>query len=93
MAANEINLTVSPVKSISLTVEPDQVPVPMQMEQLRVVYDSPYPNYTGPTSVTPSAQAQTLHTKDTALLSDITIGAVPNNYGLITWDGTRIHVT
>lgn len=93
MAVNEIDLTVSPVKSISLTVEPDQVPVPMQMEQLRVRYESPYPDYTGPTSVTPSAQAQTLHTKDTALLSDITIGAIPQNYGLITWDGSTLTVS
>ena len=93
MAVNEIDLTVSPVKSISMTVEPDQVPVPMQMEQLRVRYESPYPDYTGPTSVTPSAQAQTLHTKDTALLSDITIGAIPSNYGLISWDGSRLTVS
>lgn len=93
MAVNEIDLTVSPVKSISLTVEPDQVPVPMQMEQLRVRYESPYPDYTGPTSVTPSAQAQTLHTKDTALLSDITIGAIPQNYGLITWNGSTLTVS
>lgn len=93
MAVNEIDLTVSPVKSISLTVEPDQAPVPMQMEQLRVRYESPYPDYTGPTSVTPSAQAQTLHTKGTALLSDITIGAIPQNYGLVTWDGSTLTVS
>ena len=93
MAVNEIDLTVSPVKSISLTVEPDQVPVPMTMEQVRVIYDSPYPDYTGPTSVTPSSHAQTLHTKDTALLSDITIGAIPQNYGLITWNGYTLTVS
>lgn len=93
MAVNEIDLTVSAVQPIALTVEPDQRPVPMQMEQLRVVYDSPYPDYTGQTSVTPSSHVQTLHTKNTALLSDITIGAIPQNYGLITWNGSTLTVS
>lgn len=49
--------------------------------------------YTGPTEVIPSAQEQTLSTKDFRMEADITIAPIPNNYGLITWDGSTITVS
>lgn len=53
-----------------------------------------YPEaYTGATEVTPSEEVQTLSTKGLSLLSDITINPIPNNYGLITWDGTGLRIT
>lgn len=93
MSVNEIDLTVSAVQPIALTVEPDQGPVPMTMEQVRVIYDSPYPEYTGPTSITPSAQTQTLYTAYTNMLHDITINPIPSNYGLVTWNGSVLRIS
>lgn len=51
------------------------------------------PAYTGPTEITPSAETQTLETKDLRMTEDITIQPIPSNYGLITWDGTTITVS
>ena len=51
------------------------------------------PIYEGAVTVTPSAEAQTLSTANKSLMSDITINPIPDNYGLITWDGTSITVS
>jgi hypothetical protein len=49
----------------------------MNAEQVRVIYDSPYPEYTGPTDVTPQIIGQTLPTQNTLLKKDISISAIP----------------
>jgi hypothetical protein len=61
-------------------------------EHLRVQY-SEYPDYSGPTSVTPSSAAQTLATSGTVLHADVVVAAIPSNYGLITYDGSYITVS
>lgn len=53
----------------------------------------PYPAYTGPTEITPSSETQTLHTTMKSLITDIVINPIPNNYGLITWNGSVITVS
>lgn len=55
------------------------------------VYDPPA--YTGETTVTPSAETQTLETSGLTLTRDITINPIPSNYGLITWDGNILTVS
>lgn len=78
MAANEIKLDITPINgSAILDVEPVGNPIPMNAEQVRVIYDSPYPEYTGPTDVTPQVIAQSLATQDTLLRRDISISAIP----------------
>ena len=52
-----------------------------------------YPVYTGPTEITPSAEAQVLDTTMKSMLEDIVIKPIPENYGLITWDGSVITVS
>lgn len=52
-----------------------------------------YPTYTGPTTFTPSAEAQTIETRETTVFDDITINPIPSNYGLITWDGSTLMVS
>ena len=93
MSVNEIDLTVSAVQPIALTVEPDQGPVPMTMEQVRVIYESTYPEYTGPTDFTPAAVAQRFETAGMMMREDVVIEAIPNNYGLITWNGSTLTVS
>ena len=53
----------------------------------------PYPTYAGPLEVTPSAEAQTLETSMKTVTDNIVINPVPNNYGLITWDGSTLTVS
>lgn len=50
-------------------------------------------DYTGDYVITPSAEEQTLQTEDLHMLHNVRIGAIPNNYGLITWNGTTLTVS
>ena len=54
---------------------------------------STYPVYQGPVSVTPAATTQILETENSTVLSNIEIGPIPDNYGLITWDGSVLTVS
>ena len=49
--------------------------------------------YTGEYTVTPSAEAQILLTNNFRMTDNITIEPIPNNYGLITWDGATLMVS
>lgn len=49
--------------------------------------------YDGPIEITPSPEAQVLSTTGKTVTEDITVNPIPSNYGLITWDGTRITVS
>ena len=51
------------------------------------------PSYEGPYEVTPGAEEQTLETEFLYMTGDITINPIPNNYGLITYDGSTITVS
>ena len=51
------------------------------------------PPYTGPLTATPGAQPQTFETAGLMLPGDFVVEAVPNNYGLITWNGSTITVS
>ena len=49
--------------------------------------------YTGDYTITPTAQAQILQTKDMVCFDNITIEPIPDNYGLITWNGSALTVS
>lgn len=49
--------------------------------------------YTGPTTVIPSQSQQILNTRDLFVADDIVIEPIPNNYGLITWNGAVLTVS
>lgn len=51
------------------------------------------PSYEGPYEVTPGEEEQTLETDALYMTGDITIKPIPNNYGLITYDGSTITVS
>lgn len=51
------------------------------------------PIYQGEYSVTPTTEAQTLDTDHFYMIDNITINPIPNNYGLITYDGSIITVS
>ena len=49
--------------------------------------------YDGVCEVTPSMATQTLLTQGKVVRENITIKPIPQNYGLITWDGSTITVS
>lgn len=49
--------------------------------------------YTGPYEVTPSEETQTLRTSDLYMNENVIINPIPSNYGLITWDGTKLTIS
>ena len=58
-----------------------------------VVETGRFPVYDGETVITPSNETQVLSTDKHTLRSDITINPIPQNYGLITWNGSVITVS
>ena len=49
--------------------------------------------YHGEYEFTPSQETQTVLTKDKTLLEDIIIHPIPQNYGLVTWNGSILTVS
>ena len=53
----------------------------------------PVPKYAGPYEFTPTAEEQTVRIARMQATQDITINAVPNNYGRITYNGSVLTVS
>lgn len=49
--------------------------------------------YTGETTVTPTRETQVLHTAGFSLDRNIIVDPIPENYGLITWNGHTLTVS
>lgn len=57
------------------------------------MHSTDLPDYGGPTDIIPTGSAQVLATAGTAVATDIIVEPIPQNYGLITWDGHAILVS
>lgn len=49
--------------------------------------------YMGPYEFSPSQQAQTINIQYKTAMQNITINPIPENYGLITWNGSALTVS
>lgn len=49
--------------------------------------------YRGTHEVTPSGEAQILMTAEKVVKENIVINPIPSNYGLITWNGSKLTVS
>ena len=49
--------------------------------------------YDGVTEVTPSTEMQVLPTRKKTVTNNIIINPIPSNYGLVTWDGSRLTIS
>ena len=57
-------------------------------------YDAgPVEPYDGPYEFTPTNTTQTIPIRDKQAMANITIKPIPNNYGLITWNGSTLTVS
>lgn len=50
-------------------------------------------SYEGPYEVTPSRHVQVLPTSGRKMDDDVTVNPIPQNYGLVTWDGAVLTVS
>ena len=75
---------------VSMDVATDQVLMPMEVA---VAYTIGGEAYDGAYEFTPTEQAQTIEIENKRALENITIKPIPNNYGLITWDGITLTVS
>ena len=67
-------------------------PTTVEMTVSGLVYVD-YPQYEGETTVTPTQETQVLQTIGTLVTDNITINPIPNNYGLISWNGSVVTVS
>lgn len=87
-----VDLTVSEsVQQFDVTVSENNIPVAITV--ITPIVASVIQNYDGSYEFTPSADEQTVQTRGKRLTQDITINPIPNNYGLITWNGSIITVS
>ena len=90
MIAIPMRVSVSQV-NLPVSVAVSNVGIPIGVAASYQMIEGEY--YDGPYVFTPGATMQTVPTADKVLLEDITINPIPNNYGLITWNGSVITVS
>ena len=86
--------------TVPMEVAVDSPVVPISVEtidgaiqlELDAKYESHKP-YNGPYEITPGGESQIIEAAGKYLLRDITVAPVPNNYGLITWNGSFLTVS
>lgn len=52
-----------------------------------------YEFYNGDYEITPTQSTQVLDTEELVMRDNVTINPIPNNYGLITWNGSYLTVS
>lgn len=85
---------------LTATFKPQSVSVSVNADTMGVALGTPVvkeyievQTYTGDYEVTPSDETQTLETEGMRLTRPITVNPIPQNYGLITWNGSVITVS
>jgi hypothetical protein len=77
-------------QSISVTCESTEQAVSVERELVAIVGGQPY---TGDYTITPTQETQVLMTSNLRMTDNVTINPIPSNYGLITWDGSKLTVS
>lgn len=57
-----------------------------------VVMVSDLPEYDGPYEVVPTDEEQTIETSGQKMTENIVVKPIPENYGRLLWDGSRLRV-
>ena len=80
-----------PTQAISVSVNADTMGVALGTPVVKEYVD--VQTYTGEYEVTPSADTQILDTAGLRLTRPVTVNPIPQNYGLITWNGAFLTVS
>lgn len=87
---NEIALHVGELPNVALHVET------LETKNLSVgakFYNIGVPEYRGSYYVTPTSEEITMQVEGMKMSHDVVIAPIPENYGLITWDGSTLTVS
>lgn len=79
-----------PPQAVSVSVNADTMGVTLGTPVVKEYVD--VQTYTGEYEVTPSAETQTLNTEGFRLTRNVTVNPIPQNYGLITYNGAVLTV-
>ena len=79
-----------PPQAVSVSVNADTMGVTLGTPVVKEYVD--VQTYTGEYEVTPSAETQTLNTEGLRLTRNVTVNPIPQNYGLITYNGAVLTV-
>lgn len=77
------------VPNVSLGVSANTVAIDVKESIVTVAGQA----YEGEYTFVPTQEAQTIEIKNKVALDNITINPIPNNYGLIGWNGSVLTVT
>lgn len=85
---------------LTATFRPQAVTVSVDAANMGVTLGTPVvkeyvdvQTYKGEYEITPSAETQTLDTAGLRLTRPVTVNPIPQNYGLITWNGSFLTVS
>ena len=78
--------------SLELEALENTIDIPISVEEVRTVYVYP-DQYEGETVIIPSSEEQVLDTAEKTVMEPIVIKPIPQNYGLITYNGSVITVS
>lgn len=87
----KMSLGVASNEPIPLTIKPTKQKVSMGVAA--PIMAGKVDPYAGPYSVTPTQAEQILPTKGKTADQNIVVNPIPNNYGLITWNGSVLTVS
>lgn len=80
-----------PPQAVSVSLNADTMGVTLGTPVVKEYVD--VQTYTGEYEVTPSAETQTLNTEGLRLTRNVTVNPIPQNYGLITYNGAVLTVS
>ena len=80
-----------PPQAVSVSVNAETFSVALGTPVVKEYVD--VQTYTGEYEVTPSAETQTLNTAGLRLMRNVTVNPIPQNYGLITYNGAVLTVS
>lgn len=97
----EIAMTVQTARQVPMTVAVDTVNFSMDVatqDNVEMAIGATYvmgtgTPYTGRYVFTPTTETQTVEINGKTATRNITINPIPNNYGLITWNGSTLTVS
>ena len=88
--------------TIPMTVAVDAVTIPIGISDNTIAFPvqsevkivaSLFPDYSGDFEFVPGPEAQTIQLRGTVVHDNIVIDPIPQNYGLITWNGSTLTVS
>lgn len=92
LEANNSGVTLTAEESESVSMSVESAEVTLEAESCIYIGGSGAP-YSGQYEWTPTTETQTIPIIGKTATRNITINPIPNNYGLITWNGSTLTVS